>query len=243
MIDVHLRRVGAWATFLLVAAPSALAYCPMPEPKICSVFFGSDKVFYGTVNRVEHVGAHGVVTNPDEDWENYRYTVAVREAFKADVAPTETVTSGNDSARWVATVGERRMFYVTQGQVGSLCSPIDEGKNAKRAIAQIRALPDAHGATVEGAIVDTQRPWHPMAGTRITVLGGGRTYTAITNRAGEFRIDVPPGRYRIETSWRDVEPYSRPDTGGFEVVRGQCAQFLLTPSPAPAAASVRSSGK
>jgi hypothetical protein len=210
------------------AAGPAAALCPGPELKVCSVFFDSDKVFYGKVVRITPVGFDGGAPGPDDLIAKHRYTIAVEQRFKGKVGTVENVVTDNDSGRWHSRLGERRVLFVRDGQVGGLCSPIDEAAHARRTIAQIRALANASDATIEGEI-GRGHGTDFIQNYTVTAFGRDGEHKAVTDRNGRFGMRVAPGDYRLAN---DVTPsdysYAR-DVHAFRVVRGQCAQFQLLP--------------
>ncbi len=46
----------------------------------------------------------------------------------------------------------------------------------------------------------------PLQGARVTLsrLDSSRRFEELTDAAGTFRVHLPPGRYRIAVSWRDL---------------------------------------
>lgn len=226
-MDVKSQLVlfGACAT-----AQWAMAWCPAPEMKVCSAFFQSDKVFYGKVIRITPIGFDGKRPSKDDFIEKHRYTIKVERRLKGKVAAIENVETENTSTRWYSELGEHRVLFVNEGRVWGLCSSIDEAKRAKETIGKIEALRNARNATIEGEVIaGFGADWRPATGRRVSVSGSGRSYEATTDGRGLFTITVEPGHYRIESQdLYPTDPYSRDDVGGFDLVRGQCAQFQLS---------------
>ena len=205
-----------------MGAQAAGALCPFPAPKVCSAYFESDKVFYGKVLKKEIF----------DDYQQIRFMIQVLRPFKGRVQAIEVVTTGNDSGRWVADPGEQRVVFARDGKVGDLCSPIDEARHARQTIHTILALTNAKHARVEGVMRLGPGPdGPPVAGAKIQISGThDGSFKATTDRRGQFFADVPPGQYHLVVP-EGFEPsdYGRGDTDKFDLVRGQCAQFLLTP--------------
>jgi hypothetical protein len=191
--------------------------------KVCSAFFESEKVFYGRVARIEEV-----IDAKDPQWiRAHRFTIEVEKPLKGSVKAVEVVESENSSGRWIADVGQKRVVFASKGnRVWGLCSSIDEpGDDAVRTIGAIEALGKARLSTVEGEVVNAERP----AGHMLVVTGNGRSYSGMTDSRGAFRIVVPPGKYQLRAAGLfPFTPYSRDDLAGFSVVPGQCAQFQFS---------------
>ena len=108
------------------------------------------------------------------------------------------------------------------------CSPIDEADHARETIQAIRALSE-ETATIEGEIVDGFGPGAPpVARSKVAFVGTTRSYETTGDARGSFSLVVEPGHYQMESEHlRPTIPYSREDTGGFDLEPGQCAQFQL----------------
>jgi hypothetical protein len=212
-----------------LTAQAAVAICPAPQLKVCSVFFESDKVFYGKVIKVTPIGFEDREPGEDDLISRHRYTIAVEQRFKGKIGTVENVETDNDSGRWYSEVGERRVLFVRNGMVSGLCSPIDEGKHARETIRQIRALRAATGATIEGE-VRRGSSYDPLPHRKVVVFGANGRHEATTDREGAFLIRVKPGRYRLEP---DLHPWdynaSTLNVHDFTLARGQCAQFQVHP--------------
>jgi hypothetical protein len=214
---------------ICMTAQWAVAWCPAPEMKVCSAFFQSDKVFYGKVIKITPIGFDGKRPGKDDAIEKHRYTIKVEQRFKGKVAAIENVETQNTTTRWYSKQGEHRVLFVNDRRVWGLCSPIDEAQHAKETMRTIRAQQNARTATIEGEVYAGFGPDHPVRGNRVSVTGSGRSYEATTDGRGIFSIAVEPGHYRIESQdLHPIEPYSRNDVGGFDLVRGQCAQFQFS---------------
>ncbi len=211
-------------------AQSASAWCPAPLVKACSAYFESDKVFYGTVAKVTPLRDDGKDASGEDPVAMLRYTIDVKQALKGEVKLVETVDTENSSSRWFAGVGERRIVFARHGEAWGLCSPIDEAAHGEQTMRAIQAIAKASKATVEGEVIAGSGPGSPPAsGVKVVIVGAGRSYEATTDKRGAFSVAVEPGRYRIASPGLEPTiPYSRADVGGFQVARGQCAQFQLS---------------
>ena len=201
-----------------MASGSALSFCPYPALKVCSEFFRSDSVLLGKI----------VAVSRDEAAGEIEFTIEVERTFKGKAGRVVKARTEDASARWMSHVGERRVTFIREGMVGG-CGPIDEPGYAGETIREIQALPLAAGATIEGEVTHGTGPgWRTAEGVEIRVSGGGVEYLTQTNRKGAFRINTPPGRYRIETTGLGPTLYSPTWKMEVDLARGQCAQFELS---------------
>ncbi len=219
-----------------LSAQCAIAICPAPEPKVCSEFFTSDKVFFGQVIEITPLREDGTKPGDDDVYEKIRFVIKVERALKGTLAAIESVETGNDTGRWIADVGDRRVVFAHQGQVGGLCSPIDEAEHAEETLRAIRRLKAAPGpTTIEGEVTaggGGRAPgFSPAAGRVVKVTGLNRSYRAMTDRRGRFSIAVAPGHYRFESPDLSTTVYGRLDADDFDLAPGQCAQFQLWTPP------------
>jgi hypothetical protein len=213
----------AWAS---LATGSALAFCPFPVPKACSMYFDNDTVFLGKVVRKREVPAAG------SDVDDIEFTIEVESIFKGKPERVEKIYTENASARWSAEIGERRLVFARKGSVGNSCGPVDDPRRVSESIRAIRALSHAKDATIEGEVLRGSGPGSPPAkGVKVIVRGDRGLHEALTDRKGAFSLRLERGRYRIESNSLSPTVYSRQDADGFKLQRGQCAQFQFS-SPA-----------
>ena len=132
----------------------------------------------------------------------------------------------NTSSRWWAEVGERRVVFARAGEVHSLCSPIDDAKNAERTMREIRTVARSP-SSIEGTVIDANSA--AVSGRGFEVVDSmGKRRAVRTDRHGRFRIAVPPGRYSLDLKGLQSDwPEARGDVDQFTVSRGECAQFQL----------------
>jgi hypothetical protein len=222
-----MKRPAPLLISLLLAPSAALAYCPAPPWKACQASALSDKVFVGRVTAIEPLRKDRSLARDGEEVYHHRFTIAVEEAFKGRVGKIERVVTGNDSGRWIADQGERRVVFAYHGRVGGLCSDIDEAAHVDATIKELRDIGHWRTAIVEGRVGGLEGP--PVAGHEIGVVGGAFRQQVTTDADGFFEVHVPPGRYRVVTKGAlPLTPYSRDDVGGFRLRAGECAQFQLT---------------
>lgn len=203
---------------LAMASGSACSLCPYPALKVCSEFFRSDSVLLGKIAAVRR----------DEVAGEIEFTIEVERTFKGKRGRLVKVRTEDASARWTARVGERRVAFIRGGMVGG-CGPIDDPGYVRKTIREIQALPLATGATIEGEVTEGTGPgWPPAQGVEILIAGGAVEYLTQTDRNGAFRINAPPGRYRIETAGLGPTFYSPTWGMEAELASGQCAQFQLS---------------
>ena len=214
--------------FALLGVGPAVVYgiCPKPTPKVCSAFFESDAVFLGTVLSEKAV--------PDKDEpgfiEGWRYQLRVAKAFRGVSRPTAIVHTSNDSGRLILRVGHEYLLFARKQdqelQVNDDCGPLSDSSRSAEIVREIEDLRDASSAFVEGEVVRKTVSGSGVSGVNIAVSGMGRTYQAISDARGLFRVAVPAGRCTIDV---DPKVATLSDLSGMnvkrvELVRGQCAQ-------------------
>lgn len=138
----------------------------------------------------------------------------------------------NTSSRLPLAIGKEYVLFASRTrrgfEIGDDCGPLSQPSHVKETLREIAALSGATSASVEGVVLlPGEAEGDGVKGVGITVTGGGRAYETTSDAAGQFRIAVPPGRYRIR-----VEPNAAvqsdynywTDLDGVHLVRGQCAQ-------------------
>ena len=209
---------------LLLHTLPAVAVCPKPDPKVCGEFFKSDAVFVGTVlsERIDG-GDYNSITG-------WTYGLRVERVFRGPSLKTIAVFTANDSARYLLELGRQYLLFAShegggQWVIGG-CGNSGLLSDVKT---KIREIEDVRKST-SGAIESRVGLNTGLGGIRVVVHGSGKTFAAVTDRNGLFRMTVPPGRYsaKIETSRAHVFDLSYDDPSDFIVPKGGCAQLQFT---------------
>ena len=199
-------------------APSAFAYCALPPPKTCSLYFASDAVFVGKVLKYGHT----------KDYEYERYDLQVSRVLKGSVRRSTTVFTGNDTGRVIWRVGETYVVFASRvnGRLEARdgCGEQSDPNRAATYLREIAALKKSTSATIEGQVVNRSETTG-IEGFSIRVVGASRHYSIKSDKRGYFNLRVPAGRYRILVDPRFVEPSDRQYVDRFDLVSGQCAQL------------------
>lgn len=107
--------------------------------------------------------------------------------------------SANDSGRFAydIEVGQHFLIFANPdpthkgGFVADSCGNSIPLSQATRTITEISQLPSRHGGLLYGKLIDAD------AGVRITAIGAGGKYSAITGPDGTFSIRIAPGTYAV----------------------------------------------
>ncbi len=221
------------ATCSTFFSASTGAVCEQPKPRVCAEFFHSDVVFVGTVIR-ERTVPQGV-----EFFDAWRYTLRVRTVYRGKAGPFLTVFTDNNSVRYPLKVGESYLLfaYIDKGRLTiSGCGNNKEVASAQQAIREIhevlKRIKSAHGGEISGEVrLSHSNGDHEAAGIVVTARHGGKSYSAVTDRNGEFHMSVPPGAYivRVRDKNHKFEPFdfSYDDPSWVIVHNGGCAQVLF----------------
>jgi len=220
-----IRRVMALVAGFSVSAGPALAICPYPTPRACSAYFESDVVFVGSVLSRGYSG----------DGEYLRFGVRVSRILRGSVGKTAVVYSGNDSGRLLWDVGEEYVVFANRqdGRLlsGGDCGPLSDPAKVAETIREIEGLGRGPSASIEGEVRSGPPDRPGLAGVAVRIRGGGRTYALRSDSRGSFRVEVPPGRYKVlvDPTLRRSD-YNSTDLNDIRLVRGQCAQLQLVPN-------------
>jgi hypothetical protein len=206
---------------LWAVASRASAMCPYPVPKACSYYFTHDAVFVGQV-----------LTQFWAD-EEISFRLRVSKVLRGRVGATAVVHTGNDSGRVQWDVGRTYVVFAERREgrlwAGNDCGPLSDPAKVDEVVQQILALRDAKGSTIEGEVLDAQAVGNGVPGVSIRVVGQGRQWHARSDAKGLFRVQVPPGRYRmpLDANRTFQSDYSWTDLSDIVLTDGQCAQVQL----------------
>lgn len=216
--------------FLCLISSTTSALCPSPEPKLCSRFFESDKVFIGTLIEAGFFppNTEYYLNLPDADiWysQQHVYRFRVLETLKGRTSAVETVLSQNTSARWVGDVGQDYVIFVRSGQTWGSCNLLDEPEYVNKVHIELEKMSKEKLSTVEGRI----HPAHneiASAGEniRVEVVGIDSSYETYTITDGSYAVVVKPGFYFVHVEGAKTYPNPYAGHEPFELTSGQCNQ-------------------
>ncbi len=210
---------------LLMSWRIAWGTCLHPTPKVCSEFFRSDAVFLGAVTaRQEVIDDEGFI-------EGWIYKVRLTRTFKGGLPRDLSVHVPNDSGRLTLDVGREYVLFASEIggrlEIVNDCGPASDPDRKQEVIREIQALHGASGAVIEGETVRGTSTGPGVPGVIVTATGVGKVLRARTDRNGEFRVRVPPRRYRVAVNPDVAIPsdLTLDDPDSLELKQGQCAQI------------------
>lgn len=219
------------AASLLMAGP-AMAVCNVPQPRlVCAEYFASGVVVEATL----------VGTKADRGKEDPEGALGYVCSLRADrvlhghIAARFRVYEGNDSGRaafaWKA--GRKYLlflFYSVDYKSWALdgCGNSGPLAPAKAVLAQIDAIYEHREGGIIHGVVTQQMLSFPILGVRVEARGTSGRYIATTNAKGEFRIEVPAGRYTVRAIRAGVSfqtsELSYEDPDNVRIEPGGCVQ-------------------
>jgi hypothetical protein len=190
------------AIALLLPLP-ALSVCGAPQPRLVRAeYFASPLVVEATLIKTRDI-------HDKDDPEGILariYTLRVNKVMRGRLTEIITVYEGNDSGRasfyWVPKSEYLLfLFHVPEEKSWVLegCGNSDLLSKSEPALQEITAIKAAQSDSkglIEG-MVSGDSLSSPIAGVRIEAHGATGIYAATTNDNGEFRFNVPPGRYVV----------------------------------------------
>lgn len=100
--------------------------------------------------------------------------------------------------------------------------------DAKTVLAQINAIRGHHDTGVIHGMVSAEALSAPFPRVRVEARGSGKRYAATTNAKGEFRMDVPAGRYTLRATASGFSfhtaDFSYENPQNVRIEAGGCAQ-------------------
>jgi hypothetical protein len=210
-------------------ATPALGFCLQPHRSVACDFLNSDAVFIGTVISTQNTPAQG-----DEFDEGWTYEMSVQKMYRGPSGKTIKIFTENKSGRYPLELRKEYLIFasINRGRLEIFnCDDSAPLSATEDIINQIEKLTIPEDGIVEGQVALRQIPSDQgLAGVQIFIRGGEKTYTAITDDRGWFRIHVPPGAYSAEARSMPAHPitnydlsYDGPDR--FAVKAGRCADL------------------
>lgn len=228
-------RLSLLACALLLTGPLGLGFCPKPDPSVACEFLNSRVVFVGKVVSVRTVPPHG------EELDGWTYVLNVQEWFRGPHTKTIEVFTENTSGRFPLDIGKTYLLFAYP--LGGRLTITNCGNSALLADAEgsvrdLRKIKVPQDAQIEGRISFSGIPdsGTHVPGIQVLIRSGARTFKAVSDADGWFRLHVPPGKYSVEvqpTPHWNISPYdlSYDDAQKFVAQRGHCSgvQFIAQP--------------
>jgi hypothetical protein len=205
------------------------AVCPQPPPKACNELFKSDLVLVGRVESEQ------TIDEEDGMIGGWIYRVRVSRSLRGSAGATAYVYTENASARLPLTVGKKYVLFAGRNEEGRFeidsCGNsglVEERAGVLRALERTATQP----SSIEGEIMQAANREGPegIAGIRIRIDGEDRVVRlATTGPDGTFRLEVPPGTYRVRPEDEHVTEFdlSYGDADHLVVDKGQCGQVAF----------------
>jgi hypothetical protein len=214
----RLRGFAALFTISLCFLPTCLhAYCGAPNViRPSGEYYQSDVVFTGTVISAQYDAAAG----------GY-YRLRVGRIFRGPIRRDFYVSTYSDDSRYPLQRGRAYLLFAKIGirmlEINS-CGKSDLLSNAAKTIRVLENLPHAPDyGVIEGWVV-SEKDDAEVSGIRVTINGGRRDYSAVTDKDGWFHLRAPIGRYKVDSG--SVEYYLDPRENFF---RYNPHDFVLHP--------------
>jgi len=246
--------LGSAGVVLLSALP-AMPFCLAPQPRlVCAEYFRSTLVVTATLITTTPIPED----EPDSPYARV-YALRVNRTLRGKAPATLQVYEENSSGRagfdWVR--GREYLLFLnlasdddaTYARVDSNleashltfweldgCGNSAPTSRAAAALSAIKAIQTGPGGSVIQGVVRTRYGQTPLSGMHVEAQGQDRRFAAITDKNGEFRMRVTPGRYTVkvidagrffdygELSYSDIDDPLEP---------GECAQVEFRELPAP----------
>lgn len=223
------------AVVMLLSGPRAMAFCYEPQPRlVCAEYFDSKSVVKATLLR-----SHAVYDKDDpEAILAHIYTLKVYEVLHGHAPDEIQLYDGNDSGRvtfdWVQN-SDYLLFliYIPKDHTWAVDNCGNSGPLAKaqRTIAEISAVQSAHGGGAIYGFLMGNNPQDTIADVHIEAVGSKGTFEAVSSKDGKFKIQVPPGEYRLVDKGRKLffQKYdiSYEDPMKIHIESGECAQVQI----------------
>ena len=227
-------RISLWITWLSFVAQllvqQVFGLCSVPQPRsVCAEFSHSDVVAIATLVHVRDV----------DKGTGYFYTLTARRVFRGQIPVRFRIWEENSSGRAAFNWKPRRdyvlfLWYSKRDRAWLIdgCGNSGPLERSTAVVAAIETTQKQLGdALLEGlasGIGDV-----PIENVAVTARGNGRTFTAITDKHGRFRLRLLPGTYRLVAKSRSFASL-KPDVFSYEnpsrlvLPAGSCAQVQFT---------------
>ena len=220
---------------LLSLVPASWAICPFPRPAPCSLYFKADAVFVGTVKSDWQLPED----RKHDDGTAYRLTVS--RWFKGGNTKSVIVYSGSNSGREPLDENKTYLVFATKGDDKAhpfiiWCYDTFSDEEFAKAVADTETVIVANRRhdppTITVIVGDADMPKGDslIEGVRVDISGPNGVLHGTTNKNGEFKVQVPPGTYRVNLPGRRYQGsvYGNAyESGRVAVSYGECAFVVM----------------
>ncbi len=208
--------VFLFTLFFVSPAVVEACSCIMSGPP-CQSFWNTDVVFSGQVTEIKDTPVKPASNSDNKFASMFRtktVSLAVNESFRGieeRSVELETGMGGGDCG-FAFENGQSYLIYAYRnketGKLGTgICTRTQLLSKASEDLEYFRGLKDAKaGGTVYGKVTkylvrksdDEYKPNPPLANIRLTFLGNGNSYEALTDEKGEYRLsNIAAGEYKM----------------------------------------------
>jgi hypothetical protein len=227
-----MRKLCFAVLFISLVQSTAFAFCKNLPRLVCAEYSNSKLVVIAKLIRTKHVIPADV-----REQDGFVYTLETARILKGETGQTFRIYEENSSGRasfgWIE--GETYLLFLDPNGDGTWgldgCGNSAPLKGANYALRVIESMKTRKGGVVQGAVVvGGANPF--MQNVSVELRGEKRSYKAVTNHFGEFKIHVPAGRYVVRVSksgWKfDTDPLmTYEDPGNLTVENGGGAQVAF----------------
>jgi|SRR5690348_9782856 len=219
---------------LLIASP-AMPVCNVPQPRrVCAEYFASQIVVEADLIQIRALHDK----DDPQGISSYSYTLSINQVIRGKIKGSIHVYESNDSGRatfeWAA--GRKYLlflWYEARDKSWELdgCGNSGPLTGAEAALSEIKVIKARHDLGKIHGLVTKQNLSTPFPGVHIEARGSKGRYTAMTDEEGEFRINVPPGKYIVRAvenplSFQTAD-FSYEDPRRIRIEPGGCVQVQL----------------
>jgi hypothetical protein len=227
-----------------------MALCPDPVPRVQTLFTRSDAAFIGTVVSEHGVDEKGKKVSLDSD-NGYINSVEIcfriktTKIFSGPKAEFVDVYNGNDSGRMGLSVGDTYLIFAAKDKDGKLFGYCDDATDStdpdySEKIVELNEVIKNIEKGMPGDIRsfvgrDRQSGIDGIPNIHFVISGNGKTYTAVSDAKGWFRISVPAGHYSVkpaEPKWNiELSDYCWENSDDLDVRTAGGADLGFVASP------------
>jgi len=223
------RKIWLVTVALCLFQTYAFAYCKNLPRLVCAEYSNSRLVVIASLVRTKHV-----MPKSQDEPDGFIYTLETARILKGETGQTFQIYEENSSGRapffWVK--GETYLLFLNSNPDGTWwlygCGNSAPLKGAGYALRAIDAMKSRKGGLVQGLIRgENLNP--ALERLSVEVRGDQRSYRAVTDKDGRFKIHVPAGHYVVRVKkegWKfETNPLmTYEDPGNITIEDSGCAQ-------------------
>jgi hypothetical protein len=226
--------ISLFAAFVLFLPPSVVAFCSAPQPRlVCAEYFSSSLIVQATLVGITHV------PETRDQLDAYVYSLRVNRVMRGQAPQSIRVYEENSSGRatfnWVPRTDYLLFLFPDQQEKGMWgldgcgnSGPLSKAATALADIAKVKSGTNG-GGMIQGVVNGPNFVrQNPSSGIHVDARGASGLFHAVTNEKGEFRINVPAGKYAVSVNepglnYRPFE-FTYEDPDNLQIQPGGCGQ-------------------